>query len=79
MICGALGYSWQEGLAMVFICGLINVLITITKLRKEIIRNIPQSLQYAIGGGIGVFVAYVGIKNAGLLSFTAQAGSYTLL
>lgn len=67
-----LGYSWQEALAMVFICGLINILITVTKIRKLIIKAIPESLQHAIGGGIGIFVAYVGIKNAGLLTFTVQ-------
>ncbi len=38
-----------------------------------IIKAIPESLQHAIGGGIGIFVAYVGLKNAGLLSFTVQA------
>lgn len=70
-----LGYSWQQALAMVFICGLINVLITVTKIRKMIIRAIPESLQHAIGGGIGIFVAYVGIKNAGLLSFTADSAA----
>ena len=58
---------------MVFICGLINILITVTKIRKMIIKAIPESLQHAIGGGIGIFVAYVGLKNAGLLSFTVQA------
>ncbi|STD23082.1 NCS2 family permease [Enterococcus mundtii] len=67
-----LGYSWQEALAMVFICGLINVLITVTNIRKMIIHAIPESLQHAIGGGIGIFVAYVGIKNAGFLSFSAD-------
>jgi AGZA family xanthine/uracil permease-like MFS transporter len=68
-----LGYTWQQALAMVFICGLINILITVTKIRKMIIKAIPESLQHAIGGGIGVFVAYVGFKNAGLLDFTIQA------
>ncbi|MDA9471043.1 NCS2 family permease [Enterococcus sp. 5H] len=68
-----LGYTWQQALAMVFICGLINVLITVTKIRKLIIKAIPESLQHAIGGGIGIFVAYVGIKNARLLEFTVQA------
>ena len=62
-------YSWQQALAMVFICGLINIFITVTKIRKMIIHAIPESLQNAIGGGIGIFVAYVGIKNAGFLSF----------
>lgn len=70
-----LGYSWQQALAMVFICGLINILITVTKVRKIIIDAIPESMQHAIGGGIGIFVAYVGIKNAGLLSFTADSSS----
>lgn len=70
-----LGYSWQQALAMVFICGLINILITVTKIRKMIIRAIPESLQHAIGGGIGIFIAYVGIKNAGFLSFTADSSS----
>ncbi len=65
----SLGYKWQEALAMVFICGIVNIIITFTSLRKKIILGIPQSLQHAIGGGIGVFIAYIGIKNAGLLQF----------
>ncbi|EOL41867.1 xanthine/uracil/vitamin C permease [Enterococcus phoeniculicola] len=72
-----LGYTWQQALAMVFICGLINILITVTKIRKMIIKAIPESLQHAIGGGIGIFVAYVGIKNAGLLSFSADQSAIT--
>lgn len=68
-----LGYSFEEALAMVFLCGLINIFITVTSIRKLIIRSIPETLQHAIGGGIGIFVAYVGIKNAGLLSFTIEA------
>lgn len=74
-----LGYSWQEALAMVFICGLINIFITVTKIRKLIIKSIPESIQHAIGGGIGVFIAYIGIKNAGLLKFTLDPGTYTVL
>jgi len=68
----ALGFSWQQALGMVFICGLINVLITVTKIRKMIIRAIPESLQYAISGGIGLFIAYIGIKEAHFLDFTAE-------
>jgi AGZA family xanthine/uracil permease-like MFS transporter len=67
----SLGFTWQEALAMVFVCGLINILITVTNVRKLIIKCIPESLQNAIGGGIGIFIAYIGIKNAGLLSFAA--------
>ena len=54
---------------MVFLCGLINVLITVTKVRKTIIKTIPQSLQNAIGGGIGIFVAYIGLLNVGIITF----------
>lgn len=67
----SLGFTWQEALAMVFICGVVNILITVTKVRKLIIKSIPESLQNAIGGGIGIFIAYIGFQNAGLLSFEA--------
>ena len=70
-----LGFSWQQALAMVFLCGVVNVLITVTKVRKMIIKSIPESLQHAISGGIGIFIAYIGIKNAGWLEFTSDAGT----
>ncbi|MGT2935200.1 NCS2 family permease [Streptococcus castoreus] len=70
-----LGFSWQEALAMVFICGLFNIFITVTKFRKSIIKAIPVSLQHAIGGGIGVFVAYLGFKNANIITFSASAAN----
>lgn len=68
----ALGFSWQEALAMVFLTGLVGIAITVTPVRKTIIRAIPNSLQHAIGGGIGVFIAYIGLKNARLLQFTSE-------
>ena len=68
-VCFGMGFVWQEAMAMVFICGLVNILITITKIRKSIIKAIPKSLQLAIGGGIGLFIAYIGLKNAGFLNF----------
>lgn len=71
----ALGFTWQEALAMVFICGLFNIFITVTRIRKMIIHSIPVSLQHAISGGIGVFIAYIGIKNAGFLQFTSEPGN----
>lgn len=67
-----LGFSWQHAMCMVFLCGLINIIITVTKIRKMIIRAIPTSLQHAIGGGIGLFVAYVGIMSVGLITFTSK-------
>lgn len=78
-VCFGLGFSWQQALALVFLCGVINIIITVTKIRKSIIRAIPTSLQHAIGGGIGIFIAYIGIKNAGLLNFTADPGTYEVL
>lgn len=69
-VCFGLGFTWQEALCMVFLCGLINILITVTRIRKMIIRSIPPMLQHAIGGGIGLFVAYVGMLNVGLVTFT---------
>ena len=75
-VCFGLGFQWQEALAMVFICGLINIIITVTKIRKYIVKSIPKSLQQAIGGAIGLFIAYVGIKNAGWLHFTSDPGSW---
>lgn len=75
----ALGYTWQEALAMVFICGIISLIITLTKVRKMIIESIPGSLRAAISAGIGIFLAYVGIKNAGLLKFSIDPGNYTVV
>ena len=74
----ALGYTWQEALAMVFICGIISLIITVTKVRKMIIEAIPAVLKSAISAGIGIFLAYVGIKNAGFLKFSIDAGTYTV-
>lgn len=71
-ICGSMGYSWQQALAMVFICSIINVLITFTSLRKKIINAIPGFLQEAITVGIGLFITYIGLMNAGLIQFSAD-------
>ncbi len=68
-VCFGLQFTWQQALSMVFICGLINIFITVTKIRKYIIKSIPLSLQHAIGGGIGLFVAYIGLLNVGILTF----------
>ena len=78
-VCFTLGFTWKQALSMVFICGIFNIIITVTKIRKYIIKSIPRSLQNAIGGGIGLFIAYVGVKNAGLINFTSDPGTYTLL
>ncbi|NLH96331.1 MAG: NCS2 family permease [Clostridiaceae bacterium] len=72
VVCLGMGIPWQQALAIVFICGIINIIITVTKLRKMIIYAIPKSLQYAISGGIGLFIAYIGLIGGHILSFTPQ-------
>lgn len=72
-ICGTLGFTWQQALAMVFICGIINVLITLTNVRKKVIKAIPEFMQEAITVGIGLFITYIGIKSAGLIEFSVSA------
>ena len=68
-VCAGLGFTWQQALSMVFICGILNVVMTVSKLRKYIIKSIPLSMQNAIGGGIGIFVAYIGFLNVGIINF----------
>lgn len=69
-VCFTLHFTWQQALSMVFICGVLNIFITVTKIRKYIIKAIPLSLQHAIGGGIGIFVAYIGFLNVGFIDFS---------
>lgn len=66
-ICGAMGFSWQAALAGVFISGAIFLAISITNIRKMIIDAIPAQLKLAIGSGIGFFIAFIGLKNAGII------------
>lgn len=70
-----LGFTWQQAMSMVFICGLINIIITATKLRKLIIQSIPPMLQHAISGGIGIFIAYIGLVDIGIIKFTPDKTS----
>ena len=72
-LCGTLGFTWQQALAMVFICGIINVLVTVTSLRKRIIKAIPEFMQEAITVGIGLFITYIGLIKSGLIQFAADA------
>ncbi len=75
-ICGSMGYSWQAALAAVFISGCLFVIITVTGVREAIVRAIPKELKNAISVGIGFFIAFIGIKNAGMLKFTIDPGNY---
>lgn len=62
-----MGYSYQEGLVIVFISGLLFIFITAVGLREAIIRAIPQCVKGAITAGIGLFITLIGLKNAGLV------------
>ncbi len=72
-ICGSLGFTWQEALAMVFICGIINLLVTVTSIRKKVIKAMPTFMQEAITVGIGLFITYIGVKNAGIIEFSVSS------
>lgn len=68
-VCLAMKIPWQQALAIVFICGVINIIITATRIRRTIIASVPESLQLAITGGIGLFIAYIGFMNGHMLGF----------
>lgn len=65
-VCGNLGYPWQVALLAVFIEGIIFIILSLTKVREAIFDAIPLSLKRAISVGIGLFIAFIGLQNAGL-------------
>lgn len=62
-----MGLPWQAALAAVFIEGIIFILITLFNIREAIVKTIPLSLRYAISAGIGMFISFIGLKNAGII------------
>ena len=66
-VCMGMGYSWQFALTAVLIEGLIFIVLTLTNLREAIVNAIPMSLRNAIGAGIGLFIAFIGLKSAGVV------------
>lgn len=66
-VCMGMGYSWQFALTAVFIEGLIFIVLTITNVREAIVNAIPINLRYAVGVGIGLFIAFIGLQNAGVI------------
>ena len=65
-VCGNLGYSWQVALLAVFIEGIIFIILSLTNVREAIFNSIPLSLKHAVSVGIGLFIAFIGLQNAGL-------------
>lgn len=66
-VCMGMGYSWQFALTAVLIEGLIFIVLTLTNVREAIVDAIPMSLRNAIGAGIGLFIAFIGLKSAGVV------------
>ena len=66
-VCLGMGYSWQFALTAVFIEGLIFILLTLTNVREAIVNAIPLSLRNAIGAGIGLFIAFIGLTSSGVV------------
>ncbi|WP_421617178.1 NCS2 family permease [Brevibacillus sp. TJ4] len=58
---------WQQALAGVFLSCLIFLILSLTGIREAIVNAIPQSLKYAVSAGIGLFIAFIGLKNAGII------------
>ena len=67
-VCLTMGHTWQFALTAVFIEGLLFIILTLTKVRSWILNAIPLSLKHAIGAGIGLFIAFIGLQNAGIIA-----------
>lgn len=77
-VCLGMGYTWQEGLAIVLLSGLLFLAISISPLRKKLIASIPDFLKHAISAGIGLFIAFIGLLNVGLISISGAVPALQL-
>jgi len=66
-VVGALGYTWEAALAAVFLSGIFFIVLTVTGFRETIVKAIPNALKHAIGAGIGLFIAFIGFQNSGIV------------
>ena len=66
-VCLTMGYSWQFALTAVFLEGILFIIMTVTKIRTLLLNAIPGTLKKAIGAGIGLFIAFIGFQNAGII------------
>jgi len=67
-VCLTMGHSWQFALTAVFLEGILFIILTLTKVRSWILNAIPLTLKHAIGAGIGLFIAFIGLQNAGIIA-----------
>lgn len=66
-VCLSMGYSWQFALTAILIEGILFIILTVTNIRKLIVDSIPASIKQAISVGIGLFFAFIGLRNAGII------------
>ena len=66
-VCIGMGYSWHWALTAIFVEGIIFLIMTVTNIREAIVNSVPANIKKAIGAGVGLFVAYIGLKNAGII------------
>jgi len=66
-VCLTMGYSWQFALTAVLLEGILFIILTVTKIRSWLLDAIPGTLKKAIGAGIGLFIAFIGLQNAGII------------
>lgn len=66
-VCGQMGFSWQVALTAVLVEGLIFIVLSVTNVREAIFNAIPASLKTAVGVGIGFFITFIGLQNAGII------------
>ena len=66
-VCLGMGYSWQFALTAVLLEGILFIILTLTKVRSWLLNAIPGTLKKAIGAGIGLFIAFIGMQNAGII------------
>ena len=66
-VCGSMGYSWQIALFAVFVEGLIFIVLSLTNVREAIFNAIPLQLKKGVSVGIGLFIAFIGLQNAGIV------------
>ncbi|PLT29634.1 NCS2 family permease [Peribacillus deserti] len=76
-VCIGMKIPWETTLTGVFIAGVLFMILSLLKIREKIINSIPQDLKHAIAGGIGFFVAFIGLKNAGIV--TANQDTFVAL
>ena len=76
-VCLGMGHTWQMALTAIFLEGILFILLTVTNVRKLIVDAIPLSLKRAIGAGIGLYIAFIGLKSAGII-VSSEATSVTL-